>query len=59
MIVTVGGRPVDLLTSLAFRWACWRAQFNAARVRRTAEEFAFGFVVGAALGVAGCAALVG
>jgi hypothetical protein len=53
--MTVGGRPVDAITHLAFRWACWRARFN----RRTAKGFAKGFAIGIAVGVAGCTALVG
>jgi hypothetical protein len=54
-MMTVGGRPIALVTALGFRWACFRAGFN----RSNAKGFAKGFAIGTALGVAGCTALVG
>lgn len=58
MKMTIGNRPVPLLTALVFRWACFRARLSLRRTKRTIGEFAVGFAIGATAAVAGCSALV-
>jgi len=60
MRVYIGGRPVNWRSSLAFRWACFRATWvTYERKRQAAYAFA-GFIIGSAGAgalIAGCARL--